>query len=155
MALKKLSWNGVPAQFRSQTWQLMLGFLPTNKSRRSSALTRKREEYFDSVTLYFAVSEADRTTHEGELLRQIQVDLPRTCPDTPLFQQKPLQQAMERILYIWAIRHPASGYVQGMNDLLAPLLYICINPYTSDVLRCDVGALDSKVLLDIEADTYW
>ncbi len=30
----------------------------------------------------------------------------------------------ERVLYIWSIRHPASGYVQGMNDLVTPLFVV-------------------------------
>ena len=31
---------------------------------------------------------------------------------------------MERILYIWAIRHPGSGYVQGINDLVTPFFAV-------------------------------
>ena len=42
------------------------------------------------------------------ILKQIQIDLPRTNPKMPLFQQIGVQQILERILYIWAIRHPAS-----------------------------------------------
>lgn len=30
----------------------------------------------------------------------------------------------ERILYIWAMRHPASGYVQGINDLVTPFFVV-------------------------------
>jgi hypothetical protein len=30
----------------------------------------------------------------------------------------------ERILFIWAIRHPASGYVQGINDLVTPFYVV-------------------------------
>ena len=63
----------------------------------------------------------------------------------PFFQQKEIQTAMERVLYIWAIRHPASSYVQGMNDLLTPLLLVCMFPYSSDVLRCDVATMDPQV----------
>lgn len=59
-----------------------------------------------------------------EILRQILVDLPRTQPDMPLFHQEELQRCMERVLYVWAIRHPASGYVQGMNDLITPLILV-------------------------------
>lgn len=33
-------------------------------------------------------------------------------------------QIFERILYIWAIRHPASGYVQGINDLVTPFFVV-------------------------------
>ena len=29
-------------------------------------------------------------------------------------------QSLERVLFIWAMRHPASGYVQGINDIVTP-----------------------------------
>jgi len=153
--LRKLSWNGIPHEFRPMVWQVMLGYQPTNKSRREPAIIRKRKEYRDSIPIYFDVSEADRTTEERELLRQILVDLPRTSPDLPFFQQEPIQRMMERILYIWSIRHPASGYVQGMNDLLTPLLQIAMQPFVPDVLRCDVLTLDTMLLSNVEADAYW
>lgn len=154
-ALRKLSWNGIPPQFRAMVWQLLLGYVPTNKSRRDTILNRKRSDYRDSVTTYFTEGEGDRSSHEGETMRQIQVDLPRTSPDTPFFHQQPIQQIMERILYIWSIRHPASSYVQGINDLLTPILLVCMSAFVSDVLRCDVGALSAETLRCVEADSYW
>ena len=45
-------------------------------------------------------------------------------PLVGLFQQRCVQEMVERILYIWAIRHPASGYVQGINDLVTPFLMV-------------------------------
>ena len=39
---------------------------------------------------------------------------------------------MERILYIWAIRHPASGYVQGINDLLTPLYVVFLSAHVGE-----------------------
>ena len=33
----------------------------------------------------------------------------------------------ERILYIWAMRHPASGYVQGINDLVTPFFVVFLH----------------------------
>ena len=36
--LRKLSWNGVPAELRPTVWQMMLGYVPTNKARREVAL---------------------------------------------------------------------------------------------------------------------
>ena len=36
---------------------------------------------------------------------------------------------MTRILFAWAIRHPASAYVQGINDLCAPLLLVFLSEY--------------------------
>jgi hypothetical protein len=35
----------------------------------------------------------------------------------------------ERILYIWAIRHPGSGYVQGMNDLVTPFFAVFLQAH--------------------------
>lgn len=35
----------------------------------------------------------------------------------------------ERILFIWAIRHPASGYVQGINDLVTPFFVVFVFEY--------------------------
>lgn len=154
-ALRKLAWNGVPAQHRCMVWQLLLGYAPTNKSRRDATLARKRSDYRDSVHTYLADSDADRTSHEGETMRQIRVDLPRTSPDTPFFQQQPVQRAMERVLYVWSIRHPASSYVQGINDLLTPILLVCCSAFVADPLRCDVGALEADTLQNIEADAYW
>lgn len=86
-ALRKLSWNGVPSQFRTVVWQLELGYLPTNKSRREMVLLRKRKEYFDSIPTYFNTSDSDQSTLEGKTSHQILVDLKRTSPNIPLFQQ--------------------------------------------------------------------
>jgi TBC1 domain family member 2 len=156
IALRKESWNGIPSEFRCMVWQFLLGYLPTNKSRREQTIIRKRKEYFDTIPTYFGSQEEDeRTTQESEILRQILVDLPRTCPNIPFFQQDSIQKAMERILYIWSIRHPASGYVQGMNDLLTPILLVFMNNYVLDALQCDLNLIDHTVIMNVEADSYW
>jgi hypothetical protein len=43
---------------------------------------------------------------------------------------------LNRILFIWAVRHPASGYVQGINDLCAPLLLVFLSEY---VMKADIA----------------
>lgn len=43
---------------------------------------------------------------------------------------------MIRILFTWAIRHPASAYVQGINDLCAPLLLVFLSEY---VIKADMA----------------
>ena len=42
------------------------------------------------------------------------------------------QEIFERILYIWAIRHPASGYVQGINDLVTPFFLVFLEEYCAE-----------------------
>eukprot|EP01032_Pedospumella_encystans_P023503 gene23503-26607_t len=154
-SLRTLAWNGVPSKYRADVWQMLLGYLPTNRDRRAAALDRKRKEYFESIAMYFAVADIDRTKQDEENLSQISIDLPRTSPNVAFFQQSVVQDAMKRILYIWSIRHPASGYVQGMNDLLTPLLLVSLQPFVEDPLRCDVAALESGIMAKVEADAYW
>lgn len=111
--LRKLSWNGIPKKYRPVVWQMLLGYIPTNKSRRIAAIDRKRKEYHGYVEVYYNVPESFRSAQESETIVQILKDLHRCRPDSPFFQQEQIQRAMERILYLWSIRHPASGYVQG------------------------------------------
>ena len=70
-ALRKLSWNGVPPEFRPMVWQLLLGYMPTNKSRREASISRKRKEYVDSIPQYFDIPDEDRGTTELALKHQV------------------------------------------------------------------------------------
>lgn len=89
--LRKLSWNGVPPVHRAAVWQLLVGYMPANRARREAALERKRREYWEAVPQYFDVPDAARTLQEQNILRQILVDVPRTCPDVPFFHQDKVQ----------------------------------------------------------------
>ena len=132
------------------------------------------------VNQYFDNKEED--VHK-DTFRQIAIDVPRMSPLVGLFQQRLVQEMVERILYIWAIRsphiilydhwsiihyntsatsigrrlwkcsccirlnpmmfdgfhpciwtvmcrHPASGYVQGINDLVTPFLMVFLQVIT-------------------------
>lgn len=154
--LRQLSWNGVPPIHRADVWQLLVGYMPANRGRRAVVLERKRREYREAVPQYFDVPDAARSLQEQNILRQILVDVPRTCPDVPFFHQEKVQRAMERILYIWAIRHPASGYVQGINDLMTPLYVVFLSAHVGpSVESTDVSKVDEVLLHEVEADVYW
>jgi TBC1 domain family member 2 len=65
-------------------------------------------------------------------------------------------QSLARILYIWAIRHPASSYVQGINDLVTPFFTTFLSLYTpSPPSTFDLSTLPPSVLSAIEADCFW
>ncbi|KAG9089796.1 GTPase-activating protein [Ceratobasidium sp. UAMH 11750] len=65
-------------------------------------------------------------------------------------------QSLERILYVWAIRHPASGYVQGINDLATPFYQIFLSAYIdADPENYDPACLPPHILNAIEADSFW
>lgn len=153
--LKMIAWGGIPYQYRPLSWRLLLGYLPVAKSKRDQQLIRKREEYERLIEQYYN----DRSLDDG-MWRQIHIDIPRMQPLIPIFQQPRVQESFERILYIWSIRHPASGYVQGMNDLVTPffLTYLsehCDSQQLQDVEKFDTSLIDDTTLRGIEADTYW
>lgn len=153
--LKMIAWGGIPYRYRPLSWRLLLGYLPVAKSKREQQLTRKREEYERLIEQYYN----DRSLDDG-MWRQIHIDIPRMQPLITIFQQPRVQVSFERILYIWSIRHPASGYVQGMNDLVTPFFLTYLSEYCDsnqlqDVEKFDISLVDDASLRSIEADTYW
>ncbi|XP_034213153.1 TBC1 domain family member 22B-like isoform X2 [Prunus dulcis] len=124
--------------------------------RREGVLRRKRLEYLDCASQYYDIPDTERSEDEINMLRQIAVDCPRTVPDVSFFQQEQVQKSLERILYTWAIRHPASGYVQGINDLVTPFLVVFLSEYLDgSVDNWSISDLSPDKISNIEADCYW
>ncbi|KIV92059.1 hypothetical protein PV10_06532 [Exophiala mesophila] len=171
--LRAAAWSGIPEEVRAITWQLLLGHLPTNSERRVTTLERKRKEYLDAVRTAFngastgrngsSIGAANHTPGRGRGLdeavwHQVSIDVPRTNPHIPLYAFEATQRSLERILYVWAVRHPASGYVQGINDLATPFFQVFLGTYITDLnveSGMDPGQLPRPVLDAVEADTFW
>ncbi|KAM6425466.1 TBC1 domain family member 22A [Rhynochetos jubatus] len=151
--LRKLSWSGIPKRVRPIAWKLLSGYLPANVDRRESTLKRKRKEYFAFVEQYY---DSRNDENHQDTYRQIHIDIPRMSPEVLRLQPK-VTEVFERILFIWAIRHPASGYVQGINDLVTPffVVFVCEYIEEEEVENFDVSSLPEEVLQNIEADSYW
>ncbi|KAI8388780.1 rab-GTPase-TBC domain-containing protein [Radiomyces spectabilis] len=60
--------------------------------------------------------------HESN--RQSAVDERTVTPGSAMYVQDYHWEAIERILFIYAKLNPGVGYVQGMNELLAPIYYV-------------------------------
>ena len=71
------------------------------------------------------------------------VDVPRTAPAVQLFRDERIKLLLTRILYIWAMRHPASSYVQGINDLAMPLIvtFLTERPSSTELNEDDTGGI--------------
>ncbi|KAH8338914.1 hypothetical protein KR074_000004, partial [Drosophila pseudoananassae] len=175
-ALKKLSWSGVPRKVRNPiletdqnlehtclfpkmravSWRLLSKYLPPSSERRLAVLESKRQGYQDLRHNYFRVDSQDET--QQDTYRQIHIDVPRMNPQIPLFQQKLVQEMFERVLFIWAIRHPASGYVQGINDLVTPFFIVFLQEALSpdtDLEKYEMSTLPEGTRNIIEADSFW
>ncbi|KAH8383029.1 hypothetical protein KR009_006307, partial [Drosophila setifemur] len=156
VALKKVSWSGVPRKMRAVSWRLLSKYLPPSSERRMAVLESKRQGYQDLRHNYFRVDSQDET--QQDTYRQIHIDVPRMNPQIPLFQQQLVQEMFERVLFIWAIRHPASGYVQGINDLVTPFFIVflqeALTPNT-DLEKYEMSTLPEETRNIIEADSFW
>mmetsp|Transcript_36878 Transcript_36878/g.33120 ORF Transcript_36878/g.33120 Transcript_36878/m.33120 type:complete len:203 (-) Transcript_36878:1065-1673(-) len=111
-ALKKVSWQGVPKHLRSTVWKILLKYMPLNREKRDATVMRKRDEYQNFVKMYyFNLSETELDESDQKALKQIKDDVYRTSPDYDLFHHDKIQELMVRLLWVWHVRHPASGYV--------------------------------------------
>ncbi|KAK3377879.1 GTPase-activating protein gyp1 [Podospora didyma] len=168
--LRALAWSGVPEEVRAMTWQLLLSYLPTSSERRVATLERKRKEYLDGVRQAFDRGGGGASATAGgggkgaqrgldeAVWHQISIDVPRTNPHIELYGYEATQRSLERILYVWAVRHPASGYVQGINDLVTPFWQVFLGTYITDPdieSGMDPGQLPKAVLDAVEADSFW
>ncbi|XP_058094214.1 GTPase-activating protein GYP1-like [Magnolia sinica] len=154
--LRELAWSGIPPYMRPNVWRLLLGYAPPNSDRREGVLRRKRLEYVECVSQYYDIPDTERSDDEINMLRQIAVDCPRTVPDVTFFQQVEVQKSLERILYTWAIRHPASGYVQGINDLVTPFFIVFLSEHLEgNMENWSLKELAPLIVSNVEADCYW
>ncbi|KAL9251886.1 TBC1 domain family member 13-like protein [Drosera capensis] len=85
---------------------------------------------------------------DTEIVEQIDRDVQRTHPDMPFFSEdspfaKSNRESLRRILIVFAKLNPGIRYVQGMNEILAPLFYIFRNDP------------DEENVAHAEADTFF
>ena len=132
-SIRKACWRGIPKCMRPQIWKLLLGYTPKNLSRRQLTLQKKRGEYYDLMERYYnQTNKEQRSDQENKIVHQIGLDVPRTSPELKLFQIDCINNLLSRALYIWSLRHTATGYVQGINDLITPFVYIFLDEYLQE-----------------------
>ncbi|ETO34542.1 hypothetical protein RFI_02551 [Reticulomyxa filosa] len=122
-------WKGIPKDVRPAAWRLLLvsymyiffnvlyflGYSPRNLSRREAVVANKRQRYRDLIELYYTDKNSEqRSNAENQIFHQIDLDVRRTFPSL-------------KALYIWSHYHTATGYVQGINDLITPFVYVFLD----------------------------
>lgn len=158
--IRDKAWSGIPDKYRAKVWRLFLDYEPVKRDLSVITLDHKRNDYFDCLERVYGESQRHLWTNSHKNMhQQILKDLPRT--KTPLLRNEKIQNIFERILFVWSVRHPASGYVQGMNDLLQPFLYAFLYPYCNKENPDDISSLENvdflsdTVLNEVEADCFW
>ncbi|RHY30660.1 hypothetical protein DYB32_004154, partial [Aphanomyces invadans] len=68
---------------------------------------------------------------DDHLVREINTDLDRLYPqgqETYFQERKDYMDMLRNVLFVWCKQHPTLAYRQGMHDLVAVILYACVNP---------------------------
>lgn len=124
------------------------------------------EHYFGIIgfeSVQDILSKKEMSSYEKKSMKQIKIDVHRTQPEVNIFSSQQVQIMMIRILFSWTMRHPASGYVQGINDLAAPLILVFLTEYLNhpnqdniyEMSEKDLEEIEHDTLIKVEADTFW
>eukprot|EP01063_Lacrimia_lanifica_P020522 TRINITY_DN27817_c0_g1_i1.p1 TRINITY_DN27817_c0_g1~~TRINITY_DN27817_c0_g1_i1.p1 ORF type:complete len:487 (+),score=178.09 TRINITY_DN27817_c0_g1_i1:156-1616(+) len=161
--LRQVCWSGIPTSVRPVCWMTLTNYVSsTHAPRRATELVDKREVYQRYVEKHYNRGDRDGGDAASKAAMSIILkDAPRTMSKIPFFAVPQIQQSLVRILYTWAVRHPATGYVQGMNDMLTPFLFVYYSAYVgADALMGEdaaahVAALSADVVENVEGDVFW
>lgn len=119
-----------------------------SKSESSGMLSRSKVTHEEHPLSLGKTSIWNQFFQDTEIIEQIDRDVKRTHPDLHFFSgdsqfAKSNQDALKNILIVFAKLNPGIRYVQGMNEILAPLFY---------VFRNDP---DEENAVSAEADTFF
>eukprot|EP00940_MAST-03C_sp_MAST-3C-sp2_P002828 g2828.t1 len=115
----------------------------TTTAWRLAETPRRKEEA--AATAEAAATKEDKI--DEDMRSDVVKDVLRTMPGLAFFNTH--RSNLERLLYLYSKLNPGISYVQGMNELLAPLYYVMAH---DTALPCDAN--DDKEFA-AEADAFW
>uniref|UniRef100_A0A3Q2P023 TBC1 domain family member 15 n=1 Tax=Fundulus heteroclitus TaxID=8078 RepID=A0A3Q2P023_FUNHE len=129
--------GGINPPLRKEVWKFLLGFYPWKSTRkeREDILRVKTDEYFRMKVQWKSVSEEQEM--RNSLLRGyrslIERDVNRTDRNNTFFSgnDNPGLTLLHDVLMTYCMYNFDLGYVQGMSDLLAPILFVTQNEVES------------------------
>lgn len=140
---KKIFRGGLGAGIRKEVWKFLLGFYPWNSTtdERKALLKRKTDEYFRMKLQWKSVTEDQE--RRNSLLRGyrslIERDVSRTDRTNKFYEgsDNPGLVLLNDVLMTYCMYNFDLGYVQGLSDLLSPILYVTQNEV--DAFWCFAG----------------
>ncbi|XP_043234402.1 TBC1 domain family member 5 homolog B-like isoform X1 [Amphibalanus amphitrite] len=137
---------------RSLAWRLFLQVLPVDPASWELLTKEHRRLYSLAKTTYSDYTDVNDTrircevnnplSHDeqspwhrlfehADLRRVIEQDVVRTMPDVALFRDEHVCRCMTDVLFVFMQKHPEVDYVQGMHELLAPIIYLLRREYSN------------------------
>jgi len=153
--LEKIFKGGIDENIRVEVWKYLLGYYHWHHPTEVRDTNRKArvEEYFRMKLQWKSMSEDQQNRFAGfrERKTQIEKDIGRTDRSHPYYMgdNNPNVALLQDILMTYVMFNFDLGYVQGMSDLLSPILYVMKNEV--DAFWCFVGFMD-RVASNFEFD---
>lgn len=130
-------------------WKYLLGYYPWDSTQleRQQLMRKKKEEYFTMKLQWKSMTkiQEDHFSDYREKKSLIEKDVNRTDRTMDFYagENNTNLQLLNDILVTYVMYNFDLGYVQGMSDLLSPILYLLRNEV--DAFWCFAGFM-SKVV---------
>jgi len=153
--MEKIFKGGVEENIRAEVWKYLLGYYHWHHPTEVRETNRKArvEEYFRMKLQWKSMSEDQQNRFAAfrERKTQIEKDIGRTDRSHPYYvgDNNPNVALLQDILMTYVMYNFDLGYVQGMSDLLSPILFVMKNEV--DAFWCFVGFMD-RVASNFEFD---
>ncbi|GLV33154.1 TBC1 domain family member 15/17 [Carabus blaptoides fortunei] len=147
--------GGVSASLRNEVWKYLLGYYPWHSTReeRQRIHETKNREYFNMKLQWRSMTSVQESHFSDYRERKslIEKDVNRTDRTMPFYagDDNPNLCVLSDILMTYVMYNFDLGYVQGMSDLLSPILCLMDNEVES--FWCFVGFMD-KVCNNFDMD---
>ncbi|XP_020287729.1 TBC1 domain family member 15 [Pseudomyrmex gracilis] len=155
-AIKEIIFRGgICPSLRFEVWKFLLNYYPWNSTHneRLEIKRKKTDEYFAMKLQWrtFTSAQESRFSDYRERKSLIEKDVNRTDRTHPYYagDNNPHLEQLYDILMTYVMYNFDLGYVQGMSDLLSPILFLMDNEV--DAFWCFVGFMD-RVSTNFEMD---
>ncbi|KAJ2950282.1 hypothetical protein O0L34_g11645 [Tuta absoluta] len=147
--------GGVAHSIRQSVWKYLLDYFPWHATQMELKVIQKKrtEEYFSMKLQWRSMTEGQeaRFSEYRDRKSLVEKDVNRTDRTHPFFagENNPNLVVLQDILMTYVMYNFDLGYVQGMSDILAPLLLLLGNEV--DSFWCFVGFMD-KIASNFDMD---
>jgi len=144
--LDKIYRGGLEESVRVEAWKYLLGYYHWQHTYQEREIDKenKRDEYHKMKSQWKTISDDQQNRFAAfrERKTQIEKDIGRTDRSHPFYHGDDNKNValLEEILMTYVMYNFDLGYVQGMSDLLSPILYVMKNEV--DAFWCFVGFMD-------------
>ncbi|XP_014468317.1 PREDICTED: TBC1 domain family member 15-like [Dinoponera quadriceps] len=138
--------GGISPPLRFEVWKYLLNYYPWNSTSKERAYlqSEKTDEYFRMKLQWrsFTPEQENRFSDYKERKSLIEKDVNRTDRTHPYYagDNNPHLEQLTHILMTYVMYNFDLGYVQGMSDLLSPILFLMDSEV--DAFWCFVGFMD-------------